>query len=535
MALINLNIDSLKKKGGGIVNKLADKVVNKIENKLENAVEDLFASSLKKIGLSDSIAGQLSSRFGDAFSVGMADKYFQSSTSEQSRVSPQEICENVLPRTGAETTGEAVNRIKENNKIGVNGVSGAVHQYPDHIGSYYFSMKFADYVRPAPQVPSVLKFAEAFILPLPRELKESFDIKVSENDQGTAGGIADAATAYFTDKSKSYDVASTAETLLLSKLVQMSGDFGEAIGQFAGAVPNPHVSAIFSGIGLRSHRFEWTFAPRNAEESRNLQELIFKLKANALPSYSTNGTAALQYPQLVQIDLYPWAGEGEANKLIRFKPSLLKDVSVNYAPQGIPSFFAGTKQPTFIQLSLEFLETEIWTGNSYNRPGKDRLQEVLNLTDSIFGEGTRESFKSSVNDIFAQGDGTGAGASVATSTTGGQTPGRAKAQTAKTDTAKSPPPTPLKQSTSAAATIDSISVGSAKQIPATNRDQRGVVYTVTRPATTTDKFAYSDGSKLVKTSGKYSVDYRVRGENYRLGEFTTAAGAYTAIQKQGAF
>lgn len=400
MALIklNINIDSLKKDSKGILNRIVDNVVNKIEDKLENAVEDLFAKALKKVGLSDSIARQLSSRFGDAFSVGMSDKYFQTSTSEQNRVSPQQICENVLPRDGAETTGDAVERIK--NTVDVDGVSGsAVHQYPTQIGKYYFSMKFADYVRPAPQARGQLKFAEAFVLPLPRELKESFDIKVSEKDQGTAGGIADAATAYFTEGSK-FDTAQAAQTLLLSKLVQATGEFGDAIGQFAGAVPNPHVAAVFSGIGLRTHRFEWTFAPRNAEESTQLQNIIWKLKANALPSYSTNGTAALQYPQLVQIDLYPWANsKSEIDKLIRFKPCLLSDVSINYSPQGIPSFFAGTKQPTFIQLSLEFLETEIWTGNAYERQGSDRIQKIKDVLADAVGVDIKK-LETEANEIF---------------------------------------------------------------------------------------------------------------------------------------
>ena len=86
MALIKLNINNFKKNAGGIANRLVDKVVNKLEQKLENAVEDVFAKGLKKIGLSDSIAGELSARFGDAFSAGQADRFFGTSTAEQNRV-----------------------------------------------------------------------------------------------------------------------------------------------------------------------------------------------------------------------------------------------------------------------------------------------------------------------------------------------------------------------------------------------------------------------------------------------------------------
>jgi hypothetical protein len=532
MALIKLNIDSLKKESKGVLNKLVDNVVNKIEDKLENAVEDLFAKALKKVGLSDSIARQLSARFGDAFSSGLADKFFQSSTSEQDRVSPQDICENVLPRDGAETTGKAVDRLSYNNRV----AGKAVNQYPAHLGEYYFSMKFADYVRPAPQAKGELKFTEAFVLPLPRELKESFDIKVSEKDQGMAGGIADAATAYFTEGSN-FNTAQAAQTLLLSKLVQASGEFGDAIGQFAGAVPNPHVAAIFSGVSLRTHRFEWTFAPRNADESATLQDIIWKLKSNALPSYSTNGTAALQYPQLVQIDLYPWAGkDNDPDRLIRFKPCMLSDVSINYSPQGIPSFFHGTRRPTFIQLSLEFLETEIWTSNAYGRQGNDRIDDIKKLLAEAVGVDIA-AVEREANEIFNQkGDGTGPAVDAATATTASQTPGRTTPVGSTSSSSTPAPPKIAKQNEAVKQQIAAMPSGSARQITATNPDQKGVTYTVSRNASTTGKTTYSDGSKLVKTAGKYTVDFRTKnGSTYRAGEFANATAAYNDIVSRGAF
>ena len=527
MALIKLNIDSLKKESKGILNRLVDNVVNRVEDKLENAVEDLFAGALKKVGIADNIARQLSSRFGDAFSVGLSDKYFQSSTSQQSRVSPQEICENVLPRDGAETSGDAVDRIKNN--ISVNGMDAkVVNQYPEHIGNYYFSMKFANYIRPAPQVRASLEFNEAFILPLPRELKESFDIQVADGAQNMAGGIGDAATAYFT-KSAAFNPTKAAETLLLSRLVQASGEYGNLGGQIVGAVPNPHIAAIFSGIGLRTHRFEWTFAPRNKAESETLQNIILKLKANSLPSYSKNGTAALQYPQLVQIDLYPWALKADEEKLIRFKPALLRDITVNYSPQGIPSFFAGSKLPTFIQLSLEFLETEIWTGDQYGRPGMDRTDEIKKIFESVIqmAGGPPGAITTAENALNK---------TLGLSTTPGQTPGVANPQGSTSST-----PTPgaqltVKPSPKARQQIDIIPAGivGTKIIP-TNLDQKNISYTVYNNATSISARAYLNGKPQIRTAGKYTVDFTNQYGESRLGEYNTAEAAYKAIEAKGAF
>ena len=159
----------------------------------------------------------------------------------------------------------------------------------------------------------------------------------------------------------------------------LEGAAGDVLGQALGAVPNPHLQAIFSGVDLRNHTFQWTFAPRNPVESMNLKAIIKEIKKNSLPAYSTMGTAALQYPPMVEIKLMPW-GDG----LIRFKKCLIKGVSVNYAPAGLPSFFAGTKEPTMIQLEIQFLETEIQTAKDYGlQPGErdDGLEQFKDILE----------------------------------------------------------------------------------------------------------------------------------------------------------
>lgn len=387
MALINLNIDSLKKDGGGILNKLISGVSDGVENKLENAVDNLISGSLKKVGLSSSIASDISSRFGDAFSKGAADRYFNEFNSETSRVSPEEIRQNVFGGGSAETYTDAITRAS--NLVAVRGAEATL-QYPAHLGKYYMTMKFAEYSRPAPEAPAVLEFKQAYALPVPRELKEQINISVDESDQGTKiGGIANLGTSAFGGGGIGTAIRDQAGALLYSAAVQAAGQYGQVLSQFAGAVPNPHVQAIFSGIPLRSHRFDWTFSPRNAAESAILQRLIFSLKANSLPSYTRLGTAALQYPLLCKIELFPWA-ERTGAELIKFKPAFLKSVDINYAPQGMPSFFAGTTLPTMVSFSLEFLETEIHTSNDYGRQGDSNIDknvaDILNGLDRLVQE-----------------------------------------------------------------------------------------------------------------------------------------------------
>jgi len=379
MALIKLNINNFKKDLGGIANRLVDKVIDKVEQKLENAVEDTFAKGLKKIGLSDNIAGELSARFGDAFSVGQADRFFGTSTAEQNRVSSKECVDNILNR-GAETVVDAQQSIDSK----VQADEGLL-QFPPDIGEYYMLMKFTEYARPSPQVPAVRKGLRNFILPVPRDIKEQFSNNIDPKGMGTlAGGLGDIGTDIFRGGGGER-ARNQMPALAYAYAVQKVGDLlkgsEDVLSQLGNAVPNPHLQAIFGGVQLRTHSFQWTFSPRNAIESRQLQQIIYELKKYSLPAFSNLGTAALQYPPLVDIELYPWKAKGE--DLIIFKPCLIQNISVNYAPQGLPAFFKGTKQPTFIQISIDFMETEIQTAYDYGTNRGDRNDQATKMYEEL--------------------------------------------------------------------------------------------------------------------------------------------------------
>lgn len=375
MALIKLNINTFKKDLGGISNRLVDQVVNKVENKLENAVEDAFAKGLKKVGLSDSVARQISSRFSDAVAVGRADKFFKSSTAEQDRVTPRQIEEKLLAGKGAETTFDAVQRINSQDIT-----KALTMQFPDQLGKYYMELDFQSYHRPSPQMEAIFKRFRTILLPIPRDLKETFELNIDGKAQGAAGGVVDLGVDLL--RGAGDKVSGTEFAIAYSFMSQaLEQGYGDILGQALGAVPNPHLQAIFSGVDLRTHTFQWTFAPRNPQESRNLKAIINEIKKNSLPAYSTTGTAALQYPPMVNIRLMPWAKTND--NLIIFKKCLVKSVSVNYSPSGLPSFFQGTNLPTMIQLELSFLETEIQTARDYGLQKGEREDGLEQFKDAI--------------------------------------------------------------------------------------------------------------------------------------------------------
>ncbi len=362
----------LKKTALDPLKRMADDAINnftrELTSKFENEVDKLFSKGLKSLGLSNSIASKLAARFGDALVNDLADEFFQSASAESNRLSKQEICDNFAPRF-AETATSAVDRVTENIKS-IGGVNGNVLQFPLVLGKYYMSLKFREYTRTGPFTPMRQEFKNGINLPIPRSLEDSYSLNIDTPQLGGVGAAADIIMAE--DRSNGqFETTSQAGALgymLASQTLEKTSKEGAAVlGQFLGTIPNPHVAAIFQGVDLRPHTFDWTFAPRNPAESAALQQVIRTLQQNALPAYSAAGTAALDYPYLCQIELQPWASSD--NPLIKFKPALLRNVSINYSPNGIPSFFAGTNLPTFVSLKLDFIEIEYFTSDDYGRKG----------------------------------------------------------------------------------------------------------------------------------------------------------------------
>jgi hypothetical protein len=94
--------------------------------------------------------------------------------------------------------------------------------------------------------------------------------------------------------------------------------------------------------------------------------MINILKRSALPRNTVKNSAAiLDYPDLVQVNFYPWDsgyeksdwGWGE-NSIIKYKKSFMQSVNVNYHPFGTPAFFENTKLPVSYQINISFREAE---------------------------------------------------------------------------------------------------------------------------------------------------------------------------------
>jgi hypothetical protein len=179
------------------------------------------------------------------------------------------------------------------------------------------------------------------------------------------------------------------------KLRGGQGAISAALNRYFGSAPNPHVTALFRGVGLKTHNFSWKLAPRKKPETGALSEIINTLRGSMLPQRA-DFNLVLKYPD--EVDIYIGGTQGQTDQykghLYHFKRAVIRNMTTNFAPDGTPSFFAGTGAPTAVNLTLDLLETTIHTRQDYEhvaeaitgkddtwKPGEEEIAASKNLKD----------------------------------------------------------------------------------------------------------------------------------------------------------
>lgn len=381
-------LDIFSKSVSSVINDEVNKLTGDLENKFENAVTGLFSKALKEVGIGGKLGRELTSRFASSIAAGKADKFLGKVQNTTNRATDAQLCENIAPRF-ADTAFNAANKLK----MSTADLESNQSRFPMQEMKYYMRMDFQQYVRPSPQSTPKFNPKHSIILPLPAELSEQVSVNLSQESAGIAGQAGDLLSSTVNSSVSNAQLEDVIMYALAKKLNE--GTSGQS-GQFLGAIPNPYVTVLFSGVNLRTFTFSWKFAPKNEEESAQLLKIVKLLKQSALPAYSPGGGAGfLQYPLMCQPTLYPWAsqfggaaglrGSEGVHPIIGFKPCLISDITVNHAPNGIPSFFAGTNLPTFYQITVSMQETSYFTAEDFGRSadadGIAKFKEEMNKSE----------------------------------------------------------------------------------------------------------------------------------------------------------
>jgi len=285
--------------------------------------------------------------------------------------------------------------------------------FPSDLGAHYTLFSFKDYVFSSTSQPTQT-FSGAIALPPPLQIVEKHNVDYNNKELGLIGGqllnwmdktgfaAGDANkrlkaldssqgqdalwTAAKTAVSDMYDAATEGDWVsALSTAARAAGPeiFGVAANMAFGNAVNPHITAIFKGVQLNDHTFNWNLSPRSVPESYLLASIVQEFKRAALPNYSAEGGALsnslLTFPKVVNI-----VHQGSANEkfMTQYKDCVIKSISADYTPNG-PSFFAGTGAPTHINISLAIQEIQIHTAEDYLENEDQQVAAAFGTTAGV--------------------------------------------------------------------------------------------------------------------------------------------------------
>jgi hypothetical protein len=127
---------------------------------------------------------------------------------------------------------------------------------------------------------------------------------------------------------------------------------------------NPKKEVMFTGFGFRQFSFRYSFAPKSAEESKMVEQIIQTFRFYSLPEISP---AKFFYMMPSEFEISFMLGQRNNPHVPRIATSVLQRVSVNYSPRSVWATLPNGS-PLAMDMTLDFLELELIDRNRvYNK------------------------------------------------------------------------------------------------------------------------------------------------------------------------
>ena len=129
-----------------------------------------------------------------------------------------------------------------------------------------------------------------------------------------------------------------------------------------GRATNPYMEVIFQNVPLRTFSYNFTFSPRNADETDDVKKIIKMFRFHMLPELKGSNVRYMTLPSTFDIHyMYQFSRDtAEENSFYsKIATCVLTSCAVDYTPGAVKSFASGA--PTQITMALSFQETEMLT------------------------------------------------------------------------------------------------------------------------------------------------------------------------------
>ena len=207
----------------------------------------------------------------------------------------------------------------------------------------------------------------AIAMHVPNQLQIRYGMQWGDEDTG-ALQMAAAASEELLSAVKTGSTKGIVEFLkpAATSFALSKGPNAAGLSAATGMASNPKKEQIFKGVDFRTFSFDYQFFPRSAEEAANVLNIIKTFKFHMHPEFKDNNNFIYIYPS--EFDIFYYNNGTENQNIHRHTSCVLKEMSVNYTPNGAFTTFPNG-MPTQINVTMMFQELALLT--------KDKIAEGL--------------------------------------------------------------------------------------------------------------------------------------------------------------
>lgn len=205
----------------------------------------------------------------------------------------------------------------------------------------------------------VKQLKTAICLYMPNQLNIRYSMQYEEESMATAQMLVKGGQAIVQALSGNFGKAlDQAQPVVANFALTNGGNAAKAIGLGSGIAANPKKEQIFKGVDFRTFQISYQFFPRDDKEEENVRNIIHAFKYHMHPEFKDGDGFLYIYPS--EFDIVYYTGGQENKNIHKHTSCVLKEMSVNYTPQG--QFNAlQTGMPVQVNVDMTFLELALAT------------------------------------------------------------------------------------------------------------------------------------------------------------------------------
>jgi hypothetical protein len=207
----------------------------------------------------------------------------------------------------------------------------------------------------------VKRLETAIALYMPNQLNIRYAMQYEEDSMATTQMLVKGGQALVQAAQGNFGKAGDQLQPVLSNFVLSSGIGGNAAKAIAfgsGLAANPKKEQVFKGVDFRTFQLSYQFFPVDKDEERNVRNIIHAFKYHMHPEFKDGDGFLYIYPS--EFDIIYYSGGAENKNVHRHTSCVLKEMNVNYTPQG--QFNAlRSGMPVQINVDMTFIELALAT------------------------------------------------------------------------------------------------------------------------------------------------------------------------------